>query len=79
MNHQKVANMSTAPNMVCDQFIVAAVTGTARGQNAKNHSGVTHITAAMLINSPYLPSDHRLGGNGAPQSRLHIKQPIVTM
>lgn len=79
MNHQQVANMSTAPNIVCDQFIVAAVTGVARGQNAKNQSGVTHTTAAILMKSPYLPSDHLRGGNGAPLSLLHIKQPIVTM
>ena len=63
--------------MVDDQFIVSAVTGLARGQKAKNHRGVSHISAIILIARPNLPRDHRRGGKGGPLSRLEIRQPIV--
>jgi len=63
--------------MVEDQFIVSAVTGVARGQNAKNHKGVKNIRAAILIANPNLPNDQRLGGNGGPFSRLQTRHPMV--
>lgn len=66
------------PNIVEDQFIVAAVTGVASGQNAKNQIGARNIRDAMLIMAmPNLPSDHRRGGKGGPATRLQTRQLIV--
>lgn len=79
MTHQINANMMTPPNMICEKFIVAAVTGVARGQKAKNHRGKMEQIAPMLIASPKRPSDHRRGGKGAPHNRLQTRHPIVTM
>jgi hypothetical protein len=65
------------PNIVEDQFIVAAVTGVASGQNAKNQTGARNKRAAMLMAMPNLPSDHRRGGRGRPETRLQMRQLIV--
>ena len=64
------AKLRVATNMVEDQFIVAAVTGVASGQNANIQSGVMNKRAAMLIARPNFPSDHLLGGKGGPATRL---------
>jgi hypothetical protein len=65
------------PNIVEDQFMVAAVTGVASGQNAKNQTGARNKRDAMLMYKPNLPRDHRRGGRGRPLSRLHTRQLIV--
>lgn len=64
--------------MVDDQFIVAAVTGVTAGQNKNTHNGNRNDTDATLIARPYLPSDQRRGGSGGPESRLQIRQLMVT-
>ena len=69
--------MMVEPNIVEDQFIVAAVTGIASGQNAKNQTGIKNKRAAMLMAMPNLPRDHRRGGRGAPVARLQTRQLIV--
>lgn len=66
-------------NMILDQFIVAAVTGVASGQNSKNHNANRGSTAIIFMSNPYLPNDHLHGGSGSPYRRRHIIQPIVTM
>jgi hypothetical protein len=65
------------PNITEDQFIFAAVTGIANGQNAKNHTGNRNRTAAILMGRPHFPRDQRRVGRGAPASRLQIRQLIV--
>lgn len=72
------AKTITPPNIVDAQFILEAVTGLAKGQNEKNHKGVVKHKAPTLTASPNRPSDHRLGGKGAPYNLLHTRQPIVT-
>lgn len=69
--------MMTLPNIVEDQFIVEALTGVARGQNAKNQRGNRNISEPTLIARPNLPSDHLRGGKGAPLSRLQTRQLMV--
>jgi len=69
--------MIVAPNIVEDQFIVAAVTGVASGQNAKNQTGAKNTSAAMLIASPNLPSDHLRGGSGGPEILRQTRQLMV--
>jgi hypothetical protein len=65
------------PNIVEDQFIVPDVTGVASGQKAKNQTGARNKSDAMLIAKPTLPSDHRRGGRGFPETRLQTRQLIV--
>lgn len=66
-----------ATNNTGAQFKVEAVTGVARGQNVKTHSGNKNISAPILMASPYFPSDHRRAGNGISEKRLHITQLMV--
>lgn len=69
--------MMVPPNIVEDQFIVAAVTGVESAQNAKNQIGARNKRDAMLMAMPKLPSDHRRGGRGRPATRLQTRQLIV--
>ena len=69
--------MMVPQKIVKDQFIVAAVTGVASGQNAKNQIGIRNRSAATLIGRPNLPDDHRRGGKGAPLNLLQTRQLIV--
>jgi len=69
--------MMVAPNIAEDQFIFDAVVGVASGQHAKNQIGARNIREAMLMERPYLPSDHRRGGRGGPAVRLQMRQLIV--
>ena len=62
--------MRVPANIVEDQFMDAAVTGVASGQNAKNQRGTRNMRAAILMPRPYLPSDHRRDGSGGPRTRL---------
>jgi hypothetical protein len=69
--------MIVPPNIAEDQFIVAAVTGVASGQKAKNQTGARNKRDAMLMAKPNLPSDQRRAGRGRPASRLQTRQLIV--
>jgi len=75
--YQSRAKRMTPPNIAEDQFIVAAVTGVASGQNEKNQIGARKQRAPMLTARPYLPSDHRRAGSGPPFRRYQTKQLMV--
>ena len=68
--------MMIPPYMTTAQFIVLGSTGVTGGQNVNNQIGVRKQSEAILMANPYLPRDHRRGGNGAPTKRLQTTQPI---
>jgi hypothetical protein len=57
--------------------MLAAVTGIASGQNAKNQTGARNRSAAMLMASPNFPSDHLRAGSGGPETLRQTRQLIV--
>jgi hypothetical protein len=70
------ATTMTPTNMTDAQFIVEAVTGVVKGQNAKRATGSRNTSAPMLIAIPNLPRSHWCCGSG-PWKRRQTKQLIV--
>jgi hypothetical protein len=66
----------TPTNMTDDQFIVEAVTGVVKGQNAKKATGSRNTSAPILTAIPNLPRSHWCCGSG-PCKRRQTRQLIV--
>jgi hypothetical protein len=74
-----MAKINTPPKIADDQFILAGVTGIARGQKLKNQSGRQNKIEMMFNAMPKRPRDHLRGGKDSPLSPFSRTQPIVTM